>query len=177
MAETDKSLATRVQAHLRAAGKPVPSLPDIIPLIATGLEELAGIIAANRMRRDELRVRPAYALDVVDGEASLATLLAPPYRLLLDYLPQADVRDEQGNKLYYLGRDRYDLTQPNAFGYFTFEGNTFMARLAGEEPESSDFQAAISGNFVPSADLVPPSCVPDAVLLIARLISAVSGGK
>jgi hypothetical protein len=175
MAESDKSLAVRVQAHLRAAGRPVPSLPDIIPLISSGLEELAGTIAANPARRKELRVTPPLSLEVVDGEASLATLLEAPYRLLLDCLPEADVRDEQGNKLYFVGRDRYDLTQPNLYGYFTFEGNILMARLAGEEPATSDFTAAISGNFVPTSDELPASCVPDAVLLIARLISALGG--
>ncbi len=175
MAETDKSIAVRVQAHLRAAGKPVPSLPDIIPLVSTGLEELAGVIAANRARRKELRVTPPFALIVADGRASLATLLASPYRLLLDFLPEADVRDDQDRKLYFLGRDRYDLTQPALYGYFTFEGNVFMAREAGENIDESDFTALISANFVPSSDEVPVSCVPDVVLLVAALATA--GGK
>jgi hypothetical protein len=37
MAETEKTIAVRVQAHLRSAGRPVPALPDIIPLIASAL--------------------------------------------------------------------------------------------------------------------------------------------
>jgi len=177
MAETDRSLALRVQAHLRAAGRPVPALPDILPLIPTGLEELAGVIAANKLRYEELRVTPAFQLPVVNGEASIATLLTAPYRLLLDYLKQADVRDEDGNKLYYLGRDRYEMSQPLQYGYFTFEGATLFARLAGEQPGESDFDASLSANFVPAADTLPASCVPDSVLVIAQLLSALESRR
>src|SRR3954466_6859389 len=132
MAESERSIAIRVQAHLRSAGRPVPGLPDIIPLISTACEELARLVARDEKRKRELRADPPFTLDIVDGEASLATLLAPPSRLLLEYLPEADVRDGQGKKLFYLGRDRFDLAQPAQYGYFTFEGQTMLARLAGE---------------------------------------------
>jgi hypothetical protein len=146
-------------------------------LLPTALDQLGRLIASDRARRKELRVTPPFALEVVDGEASLATLLAAPYRLLLEFLPQADVRDDNDRRLFYLARDRYDLEQPLQYGYFTFEGNTFMAREAGDEPGTSDFTAAISANFSPSLDEVVASCVPDLVLLIARMMMPAAEGK
>src|SRR5690242_9851358 len=95
MSETDKSLATRVQAHLRAAGRPVPALPDVIPLIPTGLEELARMIARNDERSRELRPASTSPFTVVitNGVGDLSPLLAAPNRLLLDSLPDADIRN------------------------------------------------------------------------------------
>ena len=143
----------------------------------SALEELARAIAADRRRRNELRATPGFALAVTDGEASLSTLLAAPYRVLLDFLPEADIRDEDNQKLFYLGRDCYDLDQPNVYGYFTLEGNLLLARLAGENPSESDFTAILNANFVPSLDEVVPSCVPDLAAIIASHILGVDKGK
>lgn len=167
MPETDRTLAIRAQAHIRAAGIPAPELPDILPLIPTALERLARMIAGDRARRHELRA--SFSLAVASGTASLSTLLAAPNRVLLEFLPGADVRDESGGSLYYLGRDRYEMDQPAPFGYFAYEGQTFLARLAGEEPGESDFTAAVTANYVPTADELPASCVADAVIVLASL--------
>lgn len=139
-------------------------------LLSVALEELARELAADKERRNELTVTPPFTLEVEDGEASITTLLAAPFRLLSDCLMKADVRDEEGRKLYPLGRDRFDLDQPPLYGYYAVEGNLLFARLAGELPGESDFTAVISGSFVPSLDEVPASCVPDLAHIIARHI-------
>lgn len=177
MAESDESLAVRVQAHLRAAKQPVPALPDIIPVLATAREDLARFIAFNPERRRELRLQPPFALDVVDGEADLSALIAEPYRVLLDGLPFADVRDEQNRRLYFRGRDRYEMPQPAAYGYFTFEAQTLLARLKDEDPGESNFQALITANIVPTSEEVAASCVPDLVRIAAGMLTPPKKGK
>jgi hypothetical protein len=171
MAETDESLAVRVQAHLRAANLPVPALPDILPVLTTAREDLARFIAFNPDRRRELRLQPAFALDVVDGEADMTDMLSDPYRVLIDGLPFADVRDEQNRRLYFLGRDRYDEDQPTAYGYFTFEAQTLLARLKDEDLGESTFQALITANIVPAAAEVVPSCVSDLARIAAGMLT------
>lgn len=175
MSETDKSLATRVQAHLRAAGRPVPALPDIIPLIPTGLEELARMIARDDNRSRELRPATSapFVVAIVAGVGDLSAALAAPNRLLLDFLPDADVRNAAtGERVYFAGRDAYALTDQAPFGKFTREGQTILARLYSDDPGASNFTANIIGNFVPTSDELPASCVPDAVIIISRLATA-----
>lgn len=171
MAETDLSIATRVQAHLRAAGAQAPALPDIVPLLATARETLARMVAADPARRRELRPAAPFEVVVAAGEGDLSTLLAEPSRLLLDSLTYADVRDAAtGARLFFVSRTAYDLQQPGPYGYFTFEGQTILARLTGEAAGASNFTAEISGNYVPTSAEVPPSCVGDLVLIVARMI-------
>jgi hypothetical protein len=171
LAETDYTLALRVQAHLRAAGLPAPDVPDIVPVLASAREAAAHKIAGDLDRRRELRPDVPFPLQIAAGAGSLSTLLDAPNRLLLKWLPDADVRDSQRRRLYFVGRDRYELRLPAGYGYFTFEGETLLARLKGDEAGSSTDTLALSANFSPTSEELPDSCVPDVVLAAAALLA------
>lgn len=171
MAESDYSLALRVQAHLRAAGLPAPDVPDIIPVLASAREAAARKIADDAARYHELRPDTPFELAVAGGAASISPLLAAPNRVLAEFLKDADVADSQGRALYYVAFGRYGLRLPAGWGYFTFNGETFYARLKGEEEGTSNDTLTLSANFSPTSDELPDSCVPDVVLAAAAMLA------
>jgi hypothetical protein len=177
LAETDYSLAVRVQAHLRAAGLPAPDVPDIIPVLASARETVARRIANDDERLAELRPDEPFTLTLADGAGSLSTLIAAPTRLLLSKLAAADVRDPSGAKLYHVARSRYELRLPSAYGYFTYEGPLFLARFKGEEALASAGDVTLSASFSPAADNLPAPCVPDVVLACAAILAPPQKGK
>jgi hypothetical protein len=138
----------------------------ILGLTEDALTELSADIADSD-RAHELRT--SFDLAIVDGEADLSTLLSD--RLLLKFLPEADIRDSQGRKLFYIARSRYDLAQPAAYGYFTIEGQTLSARLQGEESGASNDTLTVSGNHTSTLSGLPVALEANQVATVVTLLA------
>lgn len=169
MAESDKSLAIRAQAHLRAARRPVPALPDLLALIPSALA-LVGRRTAKGPGYKGLR--KSFAITITNGESDLSAstgILFDINRAEVRFTPSggSQVIAERLTDWRHLAQSSLDNTK----GYCA----AFETGLKFRKPGSSNHlvfngTGAVVANMVPTiAELEAAGMIEAGVLAICEL--------
>jgi hypothetical protein len=175
MAETEKSLAVRAQAHLRAAGKPVPAVPDLIPLVPTALAIAAKQICSGPGWRGLQKV---FTGSITAGYCDLS---GTDFAAILFDITRADVRFTPSGGSDTQVEPRVDWRQlrqtslDSTRAYCAPYKRGLLFRKAGTTaPTSFNGTVSINSGHIPTAATIPTEEVLDAVVL---KVAELSGNK